>query len=193
MSREPFRFDRWCAVEATAADIPAVQAFFEANPEYSLMCEGRAPTAHEGQEFVTSLPPAGFSYRDHYALLLRGEQGAVDGLAGVIVDLPAPEVWHLGLLIAATHLHGSGFARLAHDAYEVWARAGGARWLRLGVVSQNLRAHRFWLRQGYVEVGRREGMVIGELTNTVIVMVKPLAGSPTEYLERVPRDRVGAQ
>jgi hypothetical protein len=65
----------------------------------------------------------------------------------------------------------------------------GARWLRLGVVTQNLRAQCFWRRQGYVEATRREGVAMGNLANTVIVLVKPVAGSLDEYFAHVPGDR----
>jgi RimJ/RimL family protein N-acetyltransferase len=188
MVRTPFTFGCWRAVEAAAADTAAIQAFFEANPEYTRLCDGRAPPPEEGREYVESLPPAEFTFRDHYWLLLRDERDAIDGLAAVAVDLLAPGVWHLGLFIAATRLHGSGFAQQAHAAYEQWARAQGARWLRLGVVTQNLRARRFWRRQGYVEVKRRDGVAMGELVNTVIVMVKPIAGALDEYLALMPRE-----
>ncbi|MGE5338740.1 MAG: GNAT family N-acetyltransferase [Gemmatimonadota bacterium] len=189
MIRTPFTFGRWRAVEAAAADIAAVQAFFEVNPDYTLLCDGRAPLPSEGSEYVDSLPPPDFTFRDHYTLLLLDPDDVIDGLASVAVDLPAPGAWHLGLFIAATRLHGSGFAQRAYDAYEQWARAGGARWLRLGVVTQNLRAHAFWRRQGYIEVKRRDGVPMGELVNTVIVMVKPIAGALDDYLDCAPRDR----
>jgi hypothetical protein len=81
MVRVPFNFDCWRAVEATAADIAAIQAFFEANPEYTLMCDGRAPLASEGREYVETLPPPEFTYRDHYTLLLRDARDEIDGLA----------------------------------------------------------------------------------------------------------------
>ncbi|MBU6436472.1 MAG: hypothetical protein KGQ77_03010, partial [Betaproteobacteria bacterium] len=50
----------------------------------------------------------------------------------------------------------------------------GAQWLRLGVVAQNLRGERFWLRQGYQRIGSRHGIAMGQLRNTVHVMLKPV-------------------
>jgi hypothetical protein len=88
-------------------------------------------------------------------------------------------------------LRGTGFARRVHEAYETWAVTCGARWLRLCVVEGNTRGQHFWKRCGYSEVKRVEGFQLGNLTHTLITMVRPL-GSNTlaEYLERVPRDRV---
>ncbi|MFN7572084.1 MAG: GNAT family N-acetyltransferase [Betaproteobacteria bacterium] len=192
--REPFAFGAHVAVEATEADVPAIATFYAQSPEYLRIVEARKPSPGDAAEFVRDVPPAGFAYTDAYNLLLRDVGGRVSGLMGVATDLPAAGVWHLGLLIVATRLHGSGFAQAAHAAYEQWARESGAQWLRLGVVTQNERGIRFWRRQGYTEVRRRAGIPMGTLTNTVILMAKPLAGgSWDEYLQLVLRDRPEAE
>ena len=50
--------------------------------------------------------------------------------------------------------------------------------------------YRFWQSLGYVQTRTREGVEMGKLTNTLRVMVKPLAGGTLEqYLSLVPRDR----
>ena len=72
-------------------------------------------------------------------------------------------------------------------------KAGGAKWLRLGVVAGNTRAERFWEKCGYREVRTREGVRMGERLNTLRVMMKPLGrGSVDEYLQLVPRDQGGS-
>jgi RimJ/RimL family protein N-acetyltransferase len=86
--------------------------------------------------------------------------------------------------------HGTGLATEIYRSYERWAIERGARWLRLGVVAGNHRAHAFWLRNGYVEVRRRDNYVLGECAHSLVVMAKPV-GSNTiaDYLAAVPRDR----
>ena len=188
--RQPFAFGVHVAVEATGSDLPAIAAFYAESPEYLRGVEGREPGPADAAEFVHDAPPSGFAYTTAFNLLLRDTGGRIDGLMGVATDLPTAGVWHLGLLIVATRLHGSGFAQAALAAYEGWARAAGAQWLRLGVVAQNARAIRFWQRQGYLELRRREGIAMGALSNTVILMMKPLTARPlADYLARVPRDR----
>jgi hypothetical protein len=72
---------------------------------------------------------------------------------------------------------------------ESWAASNGASWLRLGVVHGNVRAERFWERLGFIQT-RTRAVPMGRLTNTVRVMVKPLAGGTLEhYLSLVQRDR----
>ncbi|MFN9107380.1 MAG: GNAT family N-acetyltransferase [Betaproteobacteria bacterium] len=190
LPRQPFSFGAHLAAEVTEADIPAVASFYAESPEYLRMVEAREPGPEDVAEVLSAAPPPEFSYSDHYTRLLRDATGRIDGLAMVATDLPSAGVWHLGLFVVATRLHGSGFAQAAHAAYEQWARSSGAQWLRLGVVTQNERGIRFWQRQGYTEVRRRAGIQMGALTNSVILMIKPLAdGTWDEYLQLVPRDR----
>ena len=54
----------------------------------------------------------------------------------------------------------------------------------------NGRAERFWESLSYTQVRTREGVAMGNLTNTLRVMVKPLHGQTIEeFLVLVPRDR----
>jgi GNAT superfamily N-acetyltransferase len=111
----------------------------------------------------------------------------------VVSDLLAPTVWHIGTFIVATSRHRSGDAQALYQELESWARGNGARWLRLGVVSGNARAERFWERQGFAQTRLRVGVNMGTLSNTVRVMFKALAGgSLQDYLALVERDRPDA-
>ena len=102
----------------------------------------------------------------------------------------AEGVWHIGLFIVATSLHGSGTAQALYAELESWMRARGGRWARLGVVEGNVRTERFWERMGYVEVRRRLGVEMGNKISTLRVMAKPLGNCTlSEYLGVVARDR----
>jgi hypothetical protein len=196
MLESPATLFRVGAVRAevlTAADLPELQAFFEANPEYTLAVNGELPHAHEAQEDFDELPPADMPYRHRWVIGLRDEAGALQAYIGVLSDLLAEGVWHIGIFLVATALHGTGAAQSFNAALESWMISNGARWLRLGVVEGNTRAERFWQTLGYCEVRRRSGVTMGSRSNTVRVLVKPLAGSGlADYLARVPRDHVGA-
>jgi hypothetical protein len=69
--------------------------------------------------------------------------------------------------------------------WPTWIAGNGARWVRLGVVAGNARAERFWHRAGYREVRRRQGVVMGERVNTVVVMVRRLL-QPTGFRSTLP-------
>jgi len=177
-----------------ADDVEAVQRFFEANPEYFFTVNGEGPGPDEAKHEFADLPPAGMPYR---AMCLLGfydeKDGALVGVATIVGDFLQPHVWHVGLFVVATALHGSGVAHALYRKLEGWMIGAGARWLRLGVVQGSVRAERFWARCGYVQVRERGPVAMGRKTNLLGVMAKPLAGGTIdEYLALVERDRPSA-
>jgi GNAT superfamily N-acetyltransferase len=187
-----FAADRYRAVEMSQADAPALQAFFEANPDYDIAVYGTPPGPGKArEEFETAIPPE-FSYEKRWMLKFVTAEGAMVATASVVSNMLAQGVWHVGLFIVATRLHGTGAAREIYAALEAWMKANGARWLRLGVVVGNARAERFWQSAGYVEVRKRLAVEMGERVNDLRVMAKPLAGGAiADYLAMVARDRPG--
>lgn len=189
--REPlFRSGAYRARELGADDIPRLQRFYEANPQYFLVVNGRPAQPREAEEEFDFQLPEGWSFEKHWMLAFERDDGELVGMADVVSGLFSRDVWHIGLFIVATELHGKGVAHELHAALERWMLDGGARWIRLGVVAGNSRAERFWERLGYVEVRRRLGLEMGDKVNDLRVMVKPLHGNGlAPYLERVARDR----
>jgi GNAT superfamily N-acetyltransferase len=179
--------------ELGAADVATVQRFFDANPEYFLEVNGERPRADEAEHEFADLPPAGMPYRTMWLIGFFDRAGALLGVATIVGDFLQPHVWHVGLFIVATALHGSGVAHALYRRLERWMVEQGARWLRLGVVRGNVKAECFWLRCGYVQVRERGPLTMGRKTNLLRVMAKPLAGgSIDEYLALVERDRPSA-
>jgi hypothetical protein len=182
-----FRSGVFTASELAEADVPRLQRFFDQNPGYFRAISGAPAPANEAREEFDSLPPAEWPQGRKWLIGFDAE-GALAGVATLIADLFVRGVWHVGLFIVAEARFGAG-GPLYRDL-ETWMKAQGARWARLGVVRGNDRAERFWRREGYVEVRRREGFQVGAQVNQLIVMAKPLAGGTIdEYLALVARDR----
>jgi GNAT superfamily N-acetyltransferase len=181
----------WKVDTADRSAAAELQAFYEANPEYWRMVYGHSPGPDEALQDIDATPPADMPYSALPMWLIRDRASdRILGEVSVATDLLADGVTHLGFFIVDAARQGSGFASEVYSSYEAWAIENGARWLRLGVVEGNRRGHRFWLRNGYVEIRRREDYVIGDLSHTLIVMVKPVAPNTLDdYLHRVPRDR----
>jgi len=179
--------------ELGADDIDAVQRFFEANPEYFLTVNGEGPGPDEAKNEFVDVPPAGMPYRAMWLLGFYDRGGALIGVATIVGDFLQPHVWHVGLFIVATALQGSGVAQALYRRLERWMVEQGARWLRLGVVQGSVRAERFWLRCGYMQVRERGPVSMGKRRNLLRVMAKPVAGGTIdEYLALVERDRPSA-
>lgn len=178
--------------ELEAGDEDLLQRFYERNPLYFEQVNGTPPRPDEAREEIRDLPPEGWSFTAKRLLGYADETGELVAMASLVSDLMAPRVWLVGLFIVATTLHGSQAAREIYAELERWMQRHGAAWVRLGVVVGNARAERFWERQGFVEVRRRDGLTMGERVNALRVMVKPLDGGRLEdYLAMVPRDRPG--
>jgi len=185
--------DRFWAIELGADDVAQLQRFFDENPEYFHIVTGTGPQAAEAEEEIDRSLPEGWPFTKKSVIGFVDDANSMIGMADVVSDLLAEHVWHIGLFIVATRLHGGRVAQLLYGALERWAHEHGARWLRLGVVAGNTRADRFWQRCGFVEVRKRDGVQIGARTHTIRVMFKPLAGgSVQEYLTLVARDRPDA-
>lgn len=181
------------ACEIGEADIADVQRFFEANPEYFLRVGAQPPEADEARKEFDDRPPEGWSWRNRWFIRFLDGAGSIIGVADVVSDLVAEGVWHVGLFVVATRMHGTGTAQDLYGGLEAWMRRGGARWLRLGVVESNAQAGRFWEKAGYAQVRTREGVEIGRQVNTLRIMTRPLAdGRMAEYLRIVARDRPDA-
>jgi ribosomal protein S18 acetylase RimI-like enzyme len=184
---------RWRFRVLGHADAAELQRFFDANPEFFLRVEGQPPGAQAAAHELDDAPPPELAYREMLVLGVddgADPGGAMVGMASVVGDFIAEHVWHIGLFIVATALHGSGAAQEVYAALERWMRERGAHWIRLGVVVGNTRAEHFWRRLGYVETRQRGPVTMGRQNNMLRVMVKPLTGgSVGEYLAAVARDR----
>jgi RimJ/RimL family protein N-acetyltransferase len=180
------------ALELAAKDVAALQRFFEENPEYFFAVGDEPPRPDEACQEFDFMPPADYPFERKWLIGFLDGSGAMIGMAGGLSNLFSEGVWHIGLFIVATRLHGSGAALAMHRGLEDWMRGAGARWIRLGVVEGNSRAERFWEKAGYLDVRKRHGVEMGRKVNTLRVMAKPLAGGRLEeYLTRVARDRPG--
>ena len=177
-------------VELTTAWEPALQHFFDANPAYFQLVHGEPARPGEAMEEIVGDLPAGWAFTTKWVVGFVDDQDAVVAMANMVSDLLAPGVWHLGLFLVASSRHGNGEAHALYKGLEAWAASQGANWLRLGVVQGNVRGERFWEFHGYLQTRTRVGVQMGQLTNTVRVMVKPLAGGTlAQYLHLIHRDR----
>ncbi len=172
------------------ADLPGLQAFFEANPAYFLSVCGEPPAANEAHQEFDDRPPPEMPFDDAFLLGVFDHSGQWVAMASIVSNLLAPHVWHIGLFMVATPLHGSGVATRVITALEAWLSRQGAQWMRLGVVLGNTRAERFWEKCAFREVRRRSDVAIGQCIHTLRVMVKPLCDQGLDdYLRVVARDR----
>src|SRR5581483_9445594 len=96
------------ATEVSAAQLAEVQRFLEANPEYYLRVTGEPPGPDAAREELEALPPSAWDFERKSLLAFRDASGEIIGVAEMLANLFAFGVWHIGLFIIATRLHGKG-------------------------------------------------------------------------------------
>src|SRR5882762_9877339 len=90
------------AVVLAEEDLPALQAFFVANPEYFQAVTGAPPRLDEARQELECRPPPSLPYDKVYVLGFLDSSGQMVAMASVITGLLAPRVWHISLFMIAT-------------------------------------------------------------------------------------------
>ena len=157
---------------------------------HSLSVNGMPPRSDEAQQEFDDRPPQNMPFEKQWMIGFLDDTERLVGVASVLSNFLAEHVWHIGLFIIGTPLHGTGKSSQIYLHLQNWMKSNGAQWIRLGAVVGNLKAERFWAKLGYTEVRRRTGVQTGNLTSTIRVFVKALSeGTIEEYLRFVERDR----
>jgi GNAT superfamily N-acetyltransferase len=178
----------FAAFELHADDLPALQALFETNADFFLLCNGIPPRQDEARREFEFCPPEGLSYKKQWMLGFADDAGELIAMAAVLSEFIATTVWHISLFIVAAPLHGTGVAKELYAKLEEWMAKNGAEWSRLGAVVGNQKAERFWEKLGYIEVRRAEEQT-GNVLNITRIFVKPLRGGTVgDYLTLIKGD-----
>lgn len=129
---------------SSAADAPAIQALFDADPAFFTLTEGAPARPDEAARLFTDVPPGG---RTHIFF-----DGRV--LLEVLEGHPTPTTWYLGLIFVAPSARG-GIGTAALEALCAHAKAHGGTALRLAVHVDHAAARRLYDRLGFAFVARR--------------------------------------
>lgn len=154
------------------ADVPALQALLERCADLSLLVEGEPPSPQAAELALNDLPP-GKELADKFLFGVFREHVLI-GVLDAVRDYPEEGIWWIGLLLLDPGQRSHGAGKLALDLFEDWARAQGARLLRLGVVEENRRGYRFWQRMGFALIEKRAPRRFGQKDQAVRVMQLPL-------------------
>jgi GNAT superfamily N-acetyltransferase len=146
-------------------DASPIQALFDEDPEYFLGMNGRNIPL---EEIRNALPP-GHSRDDKFLYALERE-ARLAGMIDVIRGFPEPHTWYLGFLFIAKEFRGAHLGRNTLHALYNWARAHGAKAIRLGVVEDNARARWLYATEGFVFQAMREvDPAVNRLRRTLVL------------------------
>jgi RimJ/RimL family protein N-acetyltransferase len=141
-------------LQANKEDLDALQAAFEACPDYFERCLGGPAGPAEAQSSFASLPP-GRSYDDKFVFgILDGDR--MIGCAEIFRDHPDPGTAYLTLLLLAPEFRNRGFGLTALNELHAFARTKcGARLMRTVLVDPDRAPVGFFTKHGYAATGER--------------------------------------
>ncbi len=145
-----------------------VQDLCERCSDFSMLIEGRPPEKDAGNSILSDLPP-GKELKDKYVFGVYNENNTLIAVIDMIKDYKEPGEWIIGLLMIDPSDRGNGLGRKLHELIKTWVLEEHGKALRIGVVEENYRGHKFWREMGYVEAGRAKA-TYGKKENTVIIM-----------------------
>lgn len=131
--------------------VAELQELLERCADFEVMVAGSPPDANAAADLLIEVPPE-HSLRDKLVIGVWTDDGLTAAI-DLLRDFPDPHAWYLGLLLVAPEARGRGLGEAIVAALRSWIRAQGGWTIRLIVQEQNPAAHRFWIRQGFVEVG----------------------------------------
>lgn len=146
-------------------DLDRLQRLLEAAPAYSLVAKGHLPLPTAALETFGELPP-GRSAADK----LVGGYWVGDELVGcvdVCRGYPESHIAYVGLLLFAEPFQRRGLGRQALQQLRSVASSWGCTVLRIAVLARNHGALRFWRREGFAEVLRKN--VLGYLGEAIVM------------------------
>jgi RimJ/RimL family protein N-acetyltransferase len=156
----------------TIDDAPSFQRLIERCSEFWELVEGVPPPPDAAVKELTFAAP-GKTAADAFTFGVFEDDRLV-AFAHLSRDYPKPSEWWIGLLMLDPSQRGRGLGAEIHREIVEWIEAQGGTTLWIGVLTQNERALKFWLRLGYVERERQPYLGGSGLQSTVILMSLPL-------------------
>ncbi|MFZ3005099.1 MAG: GNAT family N-acetyltransferase [Phenylobacterium sp.] len=147
--------------------VAELQELLERCEDFEVLVTGHPPDPQAAKDLLVEIPPD-HALRDKFVIGIWTDDGLTAAI-DLLRDFPEAHVWYLGLLLIAPEARGSGFGARIVAALKTWIIAQGGRSIRLVVQDQNPDALRFWLAQGFVQVGTATQELM-DRTNTVTRM-----------------------
>ncbi|WP_421934164.1 GNAT family N-acetyltransferase [Phenylobacterium sp.] len=132
--------------------VAELQELLERCEDFEVLVTGHPPDPHAAADLLVEVPPD-HPLRDKFVIGVWTEDG-LTAAVDLLRDFPAQHIWYLGLLLVAPEARGSGLGERILEALKTWIRGHGGRAIRLVVQDQNPDALRFWLRHGFVQIGK---------------------------------------
>jgi ribosomal protein S18 acetylase RimI-like enzyme len=154
-------------------DIAAVQEVYEKCLDYMLVVDGHAANPDVVEEDFQSVPP-GKSNEDKFVFGITDSQKRLVGLLDILRWYPDKTTWWIGELVLVPESRSKSLGEKVIQGFVASARANGATEIMLGVVEENIRAYKFWIKMGFELVRETEPRQFGNKMQRVKIMRRNL-------------------
>ncbi len=168
-------FQNYSMHRMSLEDIEAIQKIYDRCLDYMLLVDGRAADPHAVEEDFQSVPP-GKSNEDKFVFGITTPQKEIVGLLDTLRGYPDEKTWWIGTLLFVPESRSKSLGEKVVQGFVEYVQASGAQVIMLGVVEENIRAYKFWMRMGFEFVRETEPRQFGNKMQRVKVMRRNLYG-----------------
>jgi ribosomal protein S18 acetylase RimI-like enzyme len=154
-------------------DIAAIQEVYDKCLDYMLLVDGHAADPNAVEEDFRSVPP-GKSNEDKFVFGITDSQKGIIGLLDILRWYPDETTWWIDTLLFIPESRSHSLGEKVVQGFVDYVRASGAQAIMLGVVEENLRAYKFWIKMGFEFVRETEPRQFGNKMQRVKIMRRNL-------------------
>ena len=155
----------------TPEDMPDLQALLERSADFFYLIEGQPPGPDAARSLEIEGPP-GWSLKKKILIGVKDQNSSLIAIIEGMRDYPEDGIFWIGLLLIDPFKRSQGLGERIMNGFEGWARAQGARQVRLGVADVNRKAMRFWQRIGFELVSKTGPTFLGQNEHVIYRMKK---------------------
>ncbi len=154
-------------------DIAAIQEVYDKCLDYMLLVDGHAADLNAVEEDFQSVPP-GKSNEDKFVFGIADPQKGIVGLLDILRWYPDKTTWWIDTLLFIPESRSKSLGEKVIQGFVDYVRAGGAQGIMLGVVEENIRAYKFWIKMGFEFVRETEPRQFGNKMQRLKIMRRNL-------------------
>ncbi|SJZ44618.1 Acetyltransferase (GNAT) family protein [Pilibacter termitis] len=131
---------------------------YSQNHDYFLLTQGSEATYEESIKDITALPPNCDLKQKQYFCL--SQKNKIVAVVDVIESYPDPNTIWIGLLLIDKEQQGKNIGTKIVTGILSSAKLSGYKTVQLGVITNNLKALKFWEKQGFRSFRHHENIVV---------------------------------
>ena len=132
-------------------DIPAVQKFFNDNPDFFIASTGQAPKENEAEILFNKIPEGKTTEDKFWLAIFDNDNNNIVAFVDLIQNYKIENQWTIGLYIVSKNYRGQGIATKLLNDLENLLLSLRVNSLEISIKEQNVCELSFWKKMNFVE------------------------------------------